>query len=95
MLGEKKCGKIVKNEEYKLDQFFADMYTNLLNRKDFFKTLLKELKPTRWVDRFFKDRTEHNLRLFFNIAYGAALTDLKNEMKTLIENDKFGKKRKK
>lgn len=91
MLGERnKKGRIVKNEQYSIDEFI-----NLLNPctyKDISEPKIK------LIDLLFPSRLRTKLEIirdkYFNLGKDIFVVELRHKLNVAIDNDSFGKKRK-
>lgn len=94
-LGLKKKGRIVKNEQYGLKAFFADI-------REFFAQPTVEVAEvlflpffTRLSQKKVAERMKYIGKLGYNNGWNQAIEAIESHCNGLIDKDEFGKKKKK
>ncbi len=88
MLGERgKNGRIAKNEGFSLEEF--------RNKLPYAHGYHYKQEPIRIIERLFSKKMRERIRESFIGGYSNALEDLMKDINTEINNDSFGRKKRK
>ena len=96
MLGERNNkGRIAKNESYSIEEF---MSTFIVTRNS--EQTKDKVKPTLFdkifrFDKLLKEQADYSYDDGYTRGYDRAIYDVKSKINNLIDQDSFGKKKKK